>query len=130
VSEHRLLVCGGRDFNSPDLLNEALNKLYWLKPFAVLIEGEATGADQMARSWAMFMGIPVEPHWADWDLFGGRAGSIRNSRMLREGKPTMGMAFPGGDGTADMIKKLTLARVPTLVGRWNDGTIIWKNNGC
>ena len=41
---------------------------------------------------------------------GNAAGPIRNQRMLDHGKPDIVVAFPGGSGTADMVK---LSR-----GRW------------
>ncbi len=42
---------------------------------------------------------------ADWDKFGKGAGPIRNQQMIDEGKPDLVVAFPGGTGTADMVKR-------------------------
>jgi hypothetical protein len=36
---------------------------------------------------------------------------IRNSKMLAEGKPEMVLAFPGGRGTANMVKQARSAGV-------------------
>ena len=33
------------------------------------------------------------------------AGHIRNQQMIDEGKPDLVVAFPGGAGTADMIRR-------------------------
>lgn len=41
---------------------------------------------------------------ADWDKYGKRAGYLRNVQMLDEGKPDLVVAFPGGKGTAMMVK--------------------------
>ena len=48
-------------------------------------------------------GVVVEEFKADWDKFGRAAGPIRNAQMLREGKPDLVVAFPGGRGTANMV---------------------------
>jgi hypothetical protein len=80
----------------------------------VLIEGEAPGADTLAREWATEQGIPVERYPADWNRHGKAAGPIRNRRMLVEGKPDLVVAFPGGRGTANMISQAEAAGVKVL----------------
>lgn len=47
--------------------------------------------------------------WADWKKHGKAAGPIRNGIMLRDGKPDMVVAFPGGRGTANMVDQARLA---------------------
>jgi hypothetical protein len=42
---------------------------------------------------------------ADWDANGKAAGPLRNQRMLEAFNPDMVLAFPGGRGTADMVRK-------------------------
>lgn len=42
------------------------------------------------------------------------AGPKRNQRMLDKGKPDLVLAFPGGDGTADMVRKAKSAGVPII----------------
>jgi hypothetical protein len=41
---------------------------------------------------------------ADWSI-GRKAGPIRNQRMLDEHAPDLVVAFPGGRGTADMVRR-------------------------
>lgn len=42
------------------------------------------------------------------------AGFTRNQQMLDEGKPDLVIAFPGGNGTAHMIKRSLLAGVEVI----------------
>ena len=42
---------------------------------------------------------------ADWAKYGPVAGPIRNQDMLDLHRPKMVIAFPGGKGTADMVKR-------------------------
>ena len=96
----KILVCGGRDFNDAELMEDVLKEYY----ITEIIEGEARGADALSRRYAEHHGIPVRAFPADWKTYGKRAGYIRNSAMLSEGKPDCVVAFPGGKGTEMMIK--------------------------
>lgn len=41
-----------------------------------------------------------------------KLGPLRNQRMLEEGKPDLVVAFPGGGGTKDMVRRAAKAGVP------------------
>lgn len=110
----RVLVCGGRDFNDPLTLGSWLGGIQKSHGIAVIIEGGARGADFMARKFAEWRGIPVETFPADWDGLGRAAGVLRNQRMLDEGKPDLVVAFPGGRGTADMVRRAREAGIRVL----------------
>ncbi len=106
----RLLVCGGRffqDYFYLDLvLKEQRIKLRKKgRPIKVIIHGAASGADSMAGAWAEKKGIKVLSFYPNWSKYGKAAGPIRNQQMLDEGKPNLVIAFEGGTGTNDMIKK-------------------------
>jgi hypothetical protein len=83
----------------------------------VVIEGGAPGADRLAREWSRMVakgGPDVETFEADWENHGSFAGPMRNARMLAEGRPDVVVAFPGGRGTADMVKKARRAGVEVI----------------
>ena len=107
----RVLVCGGRDFDDLPLLGDALERVHARHVITLLIHGGAQGADTAAHHWAGFKRVPVQVFHADWGQFGSGAGPIRNSKMLAEGKPEMVLAFPGGRGTANMVKQARSAGV-------------------
>lgn len=72
-----------------------------------LIHGDAKGADQLSEQVLkrdFKGGFIVERYPADWNRNKKSAGPIRNQRMLDEGKPDLVIAFPGGKGTAHMVK--------------------------
>jgi len=97
----RVLVCGGRTYSDRDKVNETLDNL--LPDIDILIHGGAQGADSLAREWAKERLISSVAYMADWKNLGRAAGPRRNELMLREGKPDVVIAFPGGRGTAHMI---------------------------
>lgn len=114
----KILVCGGRDFNDYKLMDKVLC-LIWL-PHYVLIHGCAKGADTLAEEWMkrqypVFWTDVVMRFPPDWKRWGLQAGPIRNQQMIDEGKPDFGVAFRGGKGTADMVLRLKIARVPCLM---------------
>lgn len=112
----RVLICGGRHFNLVNEVHSTLSSIQRKYHIEEICEGGATGADDLGKLWALSQNIPVRTFDANWMLYGNQAGSIRNSKMLREFKPNFAVAFPGGAGTADMISKLIQAKVPTLIG--------------
>lgn len=104
----RLLVCGGRDYRDQIRAWAALDRLLAKRPIEVLIHGGATGADTLADEWAQARGIQRRVFAVtrdQWRELGRIAGPLRNSKMLREGEPDGVVAFPGGRGTADMIRQ-------------------------
>ena len=97
----RVLVCGSRTFEDEGTLNRALDGLVWQRGFrcTTLIHGAARGADLLAAEWARITNeyddgdIEILAFPADWDLYGKRAGYIRNQQMLDEGRPELVVAF-------------------------------------
>lgn len=121
MASKRILVTGGRKFMLPDEVHRALHPIHVRFGIAELAHGGADGLDTLAKLWALSMGVVTADYdiaQVEWDCWGNRAGNMRNSRMLRHFQPDMGVAFPGGSGTADMTVKLLEAGIPTMVGRW------------
>lgn len=111
----RVIVCGGRDYGKNpdgsendvemDFLFDFLADLLKKYPDLVIIQGEAPGADRLAKSWANFVKVPVVSFPADWKTYGKLAGPIRNLQMIQEGNAGLVVAFRGGAGTRNMIKQ-------------------------
>jgi hypothetical protein len=106
----RILVCGGRDYANAARIELVLSIL---GP-TLLINGAARGADTLAATWAARNGVPARHFPAAWEQYGKSAGAKRNRQMLREGKPQLVVAFPGGAGTHDMVGAAMQNGVPVL----------------
>ena len=124
--KQRVIVCGGRDFTDRDMLFSELDmhNADW-GPFELIIEGgqrtrdPATdeyigGADYWAAVWAHERGIDCKTFEANWKKHGRAAGPIRNQQMIDEGKPDLIIAFPGGQGTRDMITRGNKAKLQQI----------------
>ena len=100
----KVLVCGGRDYKKVVKVYSVLDELEgWYGPIEI-ITGMARGADMHAYSWASDRGRVIHEYPALWSRHGKAAGPIRNQKMLKEGQPDIVVAFPGGKGTAHMVK--------------------------
>lgn len=126
-----VLVCGGRDYSDRAKLAYELSRLEHEhgKPFRGLIHGAARGADTLAAEWQSARiravrnkergteGLPTDlwtaGYPADWDKHGPAAGPIRNQHML-DSNPGIELviAFPGGVGTADMVRRAKAKGIP------------------
>jgi hypothetical protein len=121
----RLLVTGSRLWTDERAINQQIRLTR--HELEVVIEGEAPGADTLARQAAERYGVPVLRFPADWKTHGRAAGPIRNERMLREGRPTAVVAFTDDfqnprSGTRHMCRIAVEAGVPvTLVEHAFDG---------
>lgn len=130
----RVLVCGGREYGMVPrgcpwdqrvsyarrasrqrfLLTETLRVLCADRGITCVIHGAYKGADELADQWAAHRGIPVERFPADWKGRGRKAGPERNQRMIDQGHPDLVVAFPGGDGTADMMRRARAAGIEVI----------------
>ena len=112
----RVLVTGSRYWTNKDRIRRVLSAF---KDVECIIEGEARGADTLAREVAEELGIPVDPYPADWDRFHKAAGPIRNRQMVNEGKPDIVVAFHnnilGSKGTKDMVTFAWSKHIPTFI---------------
>jgi hypothetical protein len=142
----KLLVCGGRDFGNPNKGSEGriqysyiqyeLNRfaianstLYhptenWLPTDIYIISGGATGVDAAAIDWAVINWCPFIEYHANWKRYGKTAGPIRNQEMLDSEITKTDilkvMAFPGGNGTRDMIRRARKANLEVIVHTFAD----------
>lgn len=120
----RVLVCGGRAYKDQLRVFDELQSLWAGRstkdPEFVVIAGDAAGADQFAHQWARIVCGHGDTRdvqyaagwkWKNGKLLNPEAGPIRNQRMLDDGKPDMVLAFPGGRGTADMVRRAKAAGV-------------------
>jgi hypothetical protein len=119
----RILICGGRDLDSADVVNylnkfaqcditERLGHSAW--PVKAVMHGGARGADEGAGRWAESEGIKPLVFRAAWKRYGKAAGPRRNAIMLDQGKPDLVIAFPGGKGTQNMTELARAAGVPVI----------------
>lgn len=114
----KILVCGGRNYNNKCVVYNTLYRICdnrgwnyepdsygnYLPNVTIIHGGCKTGTDRLADEWAIVNWTGLKVCEAQWHLFGKAAGPMRNELMLLHA-PDLVVAFPGGKGTADMIKR-------------------------
>ena len=96
----KVLVCGCRDYVDVVHVFDVLDDL---DP-KIIVHGDCRGADRLADEWARFHKKEVRRYPANWQDYGRFAGPLRNAEMLEKETPDLVVAFPGGTGTANMVK--------------------------
>lgn len=148
-SKHRILVCGGRRFGhySHNMTPEVKEKARLQRHFIIgsieqyciendfitepdnygnflcsvhIISGGAKGADTVAIDFAVTNWCPYSVYKAEWDRYGLSAGHKRNTQMIIEGKPDVVLAFPGGPGTANMVKQAREHNIPVVEFKYDE----------
>jgi len=77
----RVAIIGSRNFNDYNKLKEILNSLN-LK-IDLIISGGAKGADTLGEKYAHENNIPIKIFYPNWDLYGKKAGFIRNELIVK-----------------------------------------------
>lgn len=115
----RILVCGSRAWRQDmwEHVKTTLDATLGDDRKILLITGDADGVDYMAGVWASAKGIPHMSFTAAWHAYGDAAGPIRNRWMIEHGKPDMVIAFPGGRGTANMVRQAQGAGVNVVFAK-------------
>lgn len=112
----RLLICGSRDWRDEYAIRNVINHF---NP-SIICQGEARGADLIAKSICILRGLEYVGYKADWKTHGKGAGPVRNRRMLAQFRPDIVVAFKDEfdrtmryGGTEDMCKISLAAGVET-----------------
>ena len=112
----RVAFTGGRAFRDSARVRDAIMNLTEEATTAAglrlqVIVGDAAGADYLVRRWCQALRIPHRVYEARWAEYGRAAGPLRNQQMVEAG-PDLVVAFPGGAGTADMVRRAEAAGIP------------------
>lgn len=117
-----ILVCGGRDYSDYRTVKFTLDKyitgLHRLTDHKIdiaILTGGAKGADNLAKQYAINNNLIYIEMPANWDKLAKGAGPLRNQSMLDFIDVNIVIAFPGGTGTADMVRRANEAKITTLV---------------
>lgn len=84
----KVIIAGSRSFDDYKLLKEKMdlflkNKIDKNKPCSniEIVSGTARGADTLGEKYAKEKGFALKKFPANWDLYGKKAGYIRNREM-------------------------------------------------
>jgi len=108
----KTVICGGRDYIFTDAEFVLLDHLRDEFGITHVISGQARGADTGGEKWGKSRGLIIISKPAKWDLYGKRAGFLRNEEMAEIAD--LVIAFPGGKGTQHMINIAKKKYIPVI----------------
>jgi len=114
----RIVFTGSRHWKDESIVFECLKKIISMygKNETTVVVGGAKGLDTIVVNLSRSLGLNVEVFNADWNLYGKKAGPVRNQKMLESGADLV-IAFPEKEsrGTRHMIDISQKAGIRTIV---------------
>ncbi|CAM4352371.1 hypothetical protein [Nocardiopsis rhodophaea] len=121
----RIIVTGGRNYNDRDTVHRILAEYpgrHTLVNGACKVidahgryhrprSNEEPGADRLATEYALGCGWDIAYYPPHWRQYGRAAGPVRNRWMVEDGADLV-IAFPGGSGTAHLVREAEKAGIP------------------
>jgi hypothetical protein len=102
-------VTGSRGYKSSETVFEELDLKHAEFEIGILVHGGAAGVDLLADAWCRARGVQPAQCDALWDYWRKqgrmRVAGIRRNWAMTLLKPRVLFAFPGGNGTANMVKQ-------------------------
>ena len=99
----KVIIAGGRDYNNYTFLAQMMDDFAKENNVEEVVCGCAAGADSLGAKWAKERGIPVKEFPAEWDVFGKKAGILRNHDMGNYADFLVAFWDGQSTGTRDMI---------------------------
>ena len=118
MSELRVIIAGGRDFDDYKLLEKTMTELDF--NIKCIISGTADGADTLGELWAEEHQIPIKRFPPKWNVYRRRAGPVRNEQMAVYGDYLIAFWDGKSKGTKNMIN--------TMKRKGKHGRVIFYEN--
>jgi hypothetical protein len=96
----KLGVIGSRIFDFYEILKEELTNYN----IATIVSGGAKGADSLAKKYSEEYNIPIIEYLPQWNVFGNKAGFIRNELIVKESDELIAFWDGESKGTLSSIK--------------------------
>jgi hypothetical protein len=116
-----LLIAGSRNYRDWETFERVTREIIGEEKEIVIVEGGASGADSMAKRFALENGLEVQEFKPDWKRYGRAAGLKRNDAMTAFIKEKNGRALYFWDEESKGTKQCIQS------ARKNDiGLLVWS----
>lgn len=114
----RVVVYGSRNYYNYDeakrYIDFCISKIRY-KYTLVFVSGGCRGADSLGERYARENGFELEIYNAEWEIYGNRAGPLRNKIMAETGDYFICFWDGNSKGTANMIYFVNLQNKPIKI---------------
>jgi hypothetical protein len=118
----RVIVTGDRTWKCDALATRVVVR--YGRDELVIVHGAATGVDSVFDRAAIAAQVAREPHPAEWDRLGRRAGPVRNAEMIAKGAGlclAVHKLLMNSKGTRDCCLQALADGIPTWLIDSDDG---------
>lgn len=100
----KIIIAGSRNFSDKNYIYKKLDILLSTIKDLEIVEGGCRGVDLIAKQYAMDRNIPYKEFPANWEVYGKKAGPIRNREMAKYADGLIAFYDGKSAGTGNMIK--------------------------
>ena len=111
----KLIVAGSRGIKDIDRVRLEIARVERTFGGFELVCGMAQGVDLIARKLALRAGLTVHEYPAEWNLWGKRAGFIRNYRMALDADVALVLILNRSKGATHMAQAMIALGKPTII---------------
>lgn len=127
----KIVIAGSRNFNDYDFLENKINELIKNKQIDIteIVSGKAKGADFLGEKYASLNNISIKEFPANWNLYGKKAGFLRNQEMGNYADVLIAFWDGNSKGTKHMIDYMRNLKKQVFVFNFNKQKIKYIENG-
>jgi hypothetical protein len=115
----KLAIIGSRSFDNYILLEEKTLELYPIDKITSIVSGGAHGADTLAEQFAHNHHIPIVIHKPQWELYGKKAGAVRDRMIVDDADEVLAFWDGRSLGTKLTIGFARKANKKSILFRFN-----------
>lgn len=127
----KIVIAGSRNFNNYDFLENKINELIKNKQIDIteIVSGKAKGADFLGEKYASLNNISIKEFPANWNLYGKKAGFLRNQEMGNYADVLIAFWDGNSKGTKHMIDYMKSLKKQVFVFNFKEQKIKYIENG-
>lgn len=127
----KVIIAGCRDFNDFVFMKESIDNLVNLGKVNIteIVSGKAKGADTLGEKYASLNNIQVKEFPANWNLYGKKAGILRNQEMGNYADCLIAFWDNNSRGTKHMIDYMKGLNKQVFIFNFNKQKIKYIKNG-
>lgn len=127
----KIIIAGSRNFNNYDFLENKINELIKNKQIDIteIVSGKAKGADFLGEKYASLNNISIKEFPANWNLYGKKAGFLRNQEMGNYADVLIAFWDGNSKGTKHMIDYMKSLKKQVFVFNFKEQKIKYIENG-
>lgn len=99
----KVIIAGSRNFDNFELLKNKCDLILSNVIVDEIVSGTAKGVDMLGEKYANYKNFKIMRFPADWDVFGKRAGFLRNEEMAKYADALIAFWDGESKGTKHMI---------------------------